>query len=338
MRRFRTPVALLAAVLLAVCLAACGDDDAGTAPVVASSGGDAGTAPSGSGAYPVTVEHAKGATTFESRPERIVTLNVQWTDAVLAMGVQPIAYLLDAASGETGPYPWQVDAVASSERIDASGGVPFEKIAALHPDLILVTYLAEEPGVYDTLAAIAPTIGLLGDLQVDPWQDQVTALGEVLGDPAKAEAVVAGVEAKVQALAEELPGLEGATYAMANYVPGDGIYVIADPDDGASRFFYALGMQIAPDILALDEAAVGRVEISFEQVELLDADLLAILANGGDPTTLPGWSDLTAVRNDAVAEFVFADVVGLNTPTPLSLPYEIDLLRPVLETVASVAR
>ncbi len=327
----RRPLLLsLTVLLVAMAVAGCGDD---AEPPPASA--QATTNAAAAGAFPVTIDHAMGSTTLAARPERIVTLNVQWTDAVLAMGAQPTAYMLDQSSMEAAPYPWHADAVAASTRIDAAGSIPYERVAALRPDLILVTFLGEDRTVYDTLNGIAPTIGLLGELQVDPWQDQVEVMGRVLGEPDRAAQVVADVEGRVAALAEELPGLEGKTYVAANYVAGDGIYVVADPDDGASRFFYALGMQIDPDIVALDTGAVGRVEISFEQVGLLDADLIGILTNGADPRELPGWDQLGAVKRGSVVDFSFADVVGINTPTPLSVPYEIVLLRPAFEAVAA---
>jgi iron complex transport system substrate-binding protein len=110
---------------------------------------------------------------------------------------------------------------------------------------------------------------------------------------------------------------------------------VADPEDGASRLFYGLGMEIDPEILALDEGAVGRVQLSLEQAGLLDADLLGILTNGDDPAALPGWDQLPSVRQGSVVDFELADVVGLNTPTPLSIPHVIELLRPALEVVAA---
>jgi len=330
MNRSRAMWGLAASVLL---VAACGGDGEDAASPTTDVEHPAETTATSS-AYPVTIQHAHGETVIGERPQTIVTLNVQWTDAVLAMGEQPAAYVLDQASLETEPYPWHVDQVAASKRIDATGTVPFEAIAAMQPDLILATFLAEDESVYNTLAGIAPTIPMLGDLQVDTWQQQVAVLGQVLDEPAKAAAVISDVEAQIDALASELPGLQGKTYVAANYVEGDGIYVVADPDDGASRFFYQLGMEIDPDVVALDAEAVGRVKISFEQVGLLDADFVGMLTNGSDPSVLPGWSQLTAVKTGALVDFEFADVVGINTPTPLSLPYEIELLRPALTAVA----
>lgn len=64
------------------------------------------------------------------------------------------------------------------------------------------------------------------------------------------------------------------------------------------------------------------------------ADVLVILPNDGDPHEVPGYEQLTAVRNGAVAELGFADIVGINTPTPMSIPHAIDVLRPALERAA----
>ncbi len=284
----------------------------------------------------VTIEHRYGTTVLDEVPQRIVTLNVQWTDVVLAMDLVPTAYTLSTAIGETDIYPWQVGLLDDAEQIAAGdAGIPFEAIAAAQPDLILGAYNIQDQAAYDTLAAIAPTIGPLGDLQVDPWSDQITVLGQALRAEDAAAEAIAEVDALAAAVAEELPGLEGATYTFANFVPGTGIYVIADPDDGASRLFDAMGMEIDPDIVALDEEAVGRALISFEEIALLDADLVGVLLNGTDPSDVIGLAELPSSENGTLIDFAYADIVGLNTPTPLSVPYLLDLMRPTLELVAA---
>jgi iron complex transport system substrate-binding protein len=132
---------------------------------------------------------------------------------------------------------------------------------------------------------------------------------------------------------EELPGLEGHTVAMANYVPGDAIYVVADPEDGASTFFRQLGIEVDPELVELADGAAGRAELSLEQVELLDSDLLVLLTNGADPTEIPGYDNLPAVRSGAVAVLDVPTITGLNTPSNLSVPYALDAVRPALEAL-----
>ncbi|MAT06161.1 MAG: hypothetical protein CL424_14070 [Acidimicrobiaceae bacterium] len=292
-------------------------------------------ADSGDSPYPVTITHRAGETTIEQRPERIVSLNVQWTDALLAMGETPTAYMLSSAVGEPEPYPWQAGMLDGVDVISSTGPIPFEKVAELQPDLILVTFAAPTESDLALLTEIAPTIGLLGDFEVDPWVDQVEVLGQVLGEPETAAAVIAGVDDEVAAVAADLPGLEGATYTFANLVPGDSIYVIADPNDGASRLFNSLGMQLEPDIVALDEGAVGRIQISYEEVGLLQADLVGVLLNGQDPGSIVGLSEIPSAQTGALAIMELSDIVGLNTPSPLSVPYILDLLMPSLRIVAT---
>jgi iron complex transport system substrate-binding protein len=43
---------------------------------------------------------------------------------------------------------------------------------------------------------------------------------------------------------------------------------------------------------------------------------------------------LPAVVDGAVAEVEYAPVVGLNTPSPLSIPYSLETVRPALEAAA----
>ena len=327
MSRKRPFLSLALAVLLALVAPACGGDDA--------AGSDDGGGEGSNEGYPVTIEHAHGSTTLEERPERIVSLNVQWTDVLLSLGVEPVGYMLDRTSGEEEIYPWQEGRLDDATELVQTDDLPIERIAQLDPDLILVTWAAAEREDYERLAQVAPTIPQLreGDA-VDPWQDLMEAAGRFLGEEERAQQVVDEVDEQVAALRSDLPGLEGKTFTLANYLP-EGITVVADPEDGASVLFEQLGMELNPTILERADGATGRIDLSLEQVDLLDSDLLLILPNDGDPSELPGWEELTAVRTGAVAEMEFRDVVGLNTPTPISIPHVLDLIRPALEAAAA---
>ena len=306
--------------------------------------GDGATTGAGAGAAdaafaPVTIEHAYGATTFDAPPERIATIGLQWTDVILAMGEEPVAHIADPNAGPGDIYPWQVGLLDDSTglAVTSAQDIPFEQLAALDPDLILVTYLADDQAIYDRLHSIAPTIGLLGDRQVDRWQDMITVAGQFLGRPAQADEIIAGVDDVMAGAAAEYAGLEGETFSLANFVPGDAIYVVADPEDGSSVFFQQLGMVIDPDVLAAADGVSGRATFSFEQTALLDGDLLVLFTNGADPSDLVGYDQLAVVAAGASAVVDYASVVGLNTPTPLSIPYSLDVVRPQLAAAAGGA-
>jgi iron complex transport system substrate-binding protein len=78
----------------------------------------------------------------------------------------------------------------------------------------------------------------------------------------------------------------------------------------------------------------GRAEFSLEQAGLLSSDLLVVFSDDGVPTDLVGYDQLPAVTSGAVSEIGYDAVVGLNTPTPLSIPYSLVVVRPALEAAA----
>lgn len=319
--RFAT-VAL--ALTLAAGLTACGGDDSEPA---ASTGTDA-----AGDAETVTLDHVFGTTEITGVPQRIVTIDLQWTDVMLAMGVEPVGYSVDAFMPESG-VPWQ-DLPADAEPLALDDGPPIEQIASLEPDLIVGSYSIADQGVYDQLSGIAPTVAGLDALQVTPWQDLLRTAGDILDEPDRAEEIIADVDGQVDAVAADLPGLEGKTFTLAQYVVGDSIYAVADEQDGSSVFFQQLGMTMYAPVKEEGEASGDtRIIVSTERSDLLQADLLAFLVNGGDESDLadiPGFDQLPGT----VAVLDYPTIVGLNTPSPLSLPYSLEQLRPYLDEAA----
>lgn len=304
-------------------VAACGSGAAGDAD-----GGDV-----------VSVAHKFGTSEVPVQPERVVTLSAQWLDAVLAFDIQPVAFARDALAGDDGLYDWQVEHLDGATPLTATEatGLPLEQIAALDPDLILADYSASEQSVYDQLDAIAPTLGLLGDEQVDRWESQVGVIGEIFGRFDDAEAIIERVRSAVADTAAELPGLEGKTAVLSQFMfDGNQIVAVADPDDGAAALFYDLGMSW-PEHVVTEAAGAGRVFVSAERVDILRSDLLIMWPNGGEPDDLlrlPGFAELPAVQSGAFAAVDVETVVALNTPSALSIEWVLDSLRPELECAA----
>lgn len=323
---------LLGVLLVAMSATACTDDAPDTSPP-ATTATDPTTGSSASDAGPVTVEHRYGSTVVETRPQRIVSLDAQWTDVLLALDAPPVGYIVDPSVPDG--FPWRGDGLDGSTGMTAVDTLPYEQIAALEPDLIVVAYFAQDQGDYDRLTAIAPTIATLRADQVDSWQDITTTAGRVMRDEDAAAELTADVESQVADVAAEIPDLAGHTMALVNFVPGDSFYVVSDPDDGAMALFEQLGLSISPTILDAGEGEEARVKLSLERSDLLDADLLIVFTNGGDEATIAGWDDLPAVRSGAVAVLDYAAVHGLNTPSPLSVPYSLERIRAALDATAA---
>ncbi|GAB3460142.1 iron-siderophore ABC transporter substrate-binding protein [Streptomonospora sediminis] len=316
-RGFARPIALAAALVLGA--AACGAPDSEHA-----AGGP-------SLSEPVAVEHRFDTTTVEAVPKRVVTLDLQWIDVMLSMGVEPVGYPDDTAMPESG-VPWQ-DLSGDAEPLSLADGLPVEQIAALEPDLILGTYTIPDRKSYRLLSRISPTIASLDERQVMPWAELVGIAGRVLDKPAAADEIAASVQDEVEAAAADMPGLEGRTFALAQYVVGDKMYIVADKHDGSSTFFQDLGMRMYPPVKRRgEETGEARIGVSTERSDLLRADFVAFLVNGGDESELgdiPGFDELPGT----VAVLDYPTIVALNTPTPLSIPHALETLRPHLANV-----
>lgn len=313
---------LLSSSVLLLLLAACGGDG----------GSDTAADAPATDAEPVVVDHEYGTTEVAGVPERIVTIDLQWTDTMLALGVEPVGYTVDTYMPDE-TVPWQ-EMPAGAEALDVTDGVPVEQIAALDPDLIVGSWSIADKRTYELLSGIAPTIATLDGAQVTPWQDLVALAGDLLDRPDDADALVAEVDGAVEQTAADLPGLAGQSFELAQYIVGDSMYIVADEADGSSVFFQQLGMEMFGPVREEGEkTGDARINASTERADLLRADLVAFLVNGGDEGDLadiPGFDRLPGT----VAVLDYPTIVGLNTPTPLSVPYSLEQLRPFLEEAA----
>jgi iron complex transport system substrate-binding protein len=285
-------------------------------------------------AEPVTVEHRFGTTTIDAVPERIVAIDLQWTDTMLAMGVEPIAYSVDAYMPDP-EVPWQ-DLPDDATALNMEDGVPIDKILSLDPDLVVASFSISDQETYDLLSARVPTIaGPPSATAVTPWPELVRTAGQILDQPDRAEEVISSVEQEIRDTAAQLPELSGKTFALAQYIVGDSMTIVADEEDGSSELFQQLGMRLYPPLVSEgEESGDARISVSTERADLLRADLLAFLINGGDESDLadiPGFDQLPGT----IAVLDYTTVVGINTPSPLSIPYALDALRPYLEDTAA---
>ncbi|MDT0436780.1 MULTISPECIES: iron-siderophore ABC transporter substrate-binding protein [Streptomyces] len=323
----------LLTVTLVAGLAACGsvkdDSDGG------SSTGSA--TPGASSAFPVTVTHKFGDTKLTSAPKRVVVVGNGGTDdvdALYALGVTPIAVTKDSLSSD-GIYPWLKDRIDTSKTklIDTLNGIDFEQIAALQPDLILATSDFTLDKDYKKLSAVAPTIGYATAWGQQSWQEHVQVVGKALGRQAQAEKLVKETEDGIAAVREKHPGLDGRTYSLSIGNTPAKIYTIASEKDFAARLMSELGLGLTPsvkNIKTVNGSPTG--ELSFEQLDRLDADLVVIafttkdLQKAFEASTLV--KNMAAVKKDRYVVTDVETISQLRSPSVLGIPWALRNLEP----------
>jgi iron complex transport system substrate-binding protein len=263
---------LLAAALLVL---GCGSDARTATPAGGASSAE-------TGAFPVTIEHKFGSTTVEQAPERVVVAGLREQDALLALGVVPVATTEWYGEHPGAIFPWAEEALGDAPRpevLDFTDGLEFERIAGLRPDLIVAVYSGLSQKDYDTLSKIAPTIAQPPG-QVDwgsSWQDELLTVGRAVGKPEEAEKLRDEAQALLDRAAREHPEFEGQTAALAS--PYRGVWVYG-PEDARSRLLTELGFTF-PDALRDVGGDEFGGQLSSEKLDLLDVGVLVWFADPG---------------------------------------------------------
>ena len=288
-------------------------------------------------AFPTTVQHGYGSTTLTEFPQRVISLGYNEQDALLALGVFPIAVRHWFGEDPHAVFPWAQDELGDARpevlRMPF-GELDFEKIAALKPDFISGTYSGMTEDEYNTLSRIAPTLAQSGDYINFgmPWQEQVALIGATLGRSDAASEAVSAVEARFEAVRERNPGWAGRSVVVGS-PRGDGQFGFVASEDARSRVFTSLGFEVPG---RFDEIAGDSFwgSISLEQANLLDGDLLVIhqmqWVEGGRAAVLedPVLSLLKVVQEGRVLFIEGPQDDALQFGTALSLEYFLDLIEP----------
>lgn len=330
-RKLRTT---LLTVTLAAALAACGsveDDEP------ASSSSDGTSTSAASDAFPVTIKHKFGSTEITKAPERVVVIGNGGTDdvdALYALGVTPVAISKDALSAD-GIYPWLKDKIDTkkTELLDTLTAVDYEAVAALQPDLILATSDFTLDKDYKKLAAVAPTVGYETAWGQQTWQEHVKVVGQAVGKPDEAEKVIKETEDSIAAVKAKHPALDGKTYSLSIGNTPAKIFTIASEDDFAAKLMSEVGMKLTPTVTNIKTVSGSPTgELSFEQLDKLDADLVIIAFT--TPDLKKAFESSALVKNmDAVKKdnYVVTDVATisqLRSPSVLGIPWALDNLEP----------
>lgn len=334
MPRFRTAAALTAAA--ALLLTGCASSGSPASTESGSAGGDG---------FPVTITHALGETTIESKPERVATIGWSNQDVALALGVVPVGMDTQVWNwtndAEPGVYEWTQDAIDElggdePAIFSTADGTDFEAIADTEPDVILAAQSGLDAESYATLSDIAPVVAYPEVAWFTSWRDTITVNAEGLGLAAEGKALVSDLEGQI-ADATADANFAGKTAAFFSISAADlsTVYLYTG-GDARTAFLGDLGFDL-PQV-AVDAAESGSFyeEFSAENADqLADVDVIVTYGDGDVLAALqadPLWSTLPAVKAGAVIEVGGGDALSAAvSPTALSIPWVLPTYVPMLE-------
>ena len=277
--RFAAPmVLLLLLVSLALPLTACSPQEA-AAPEAAEPA---------AALFPVTITDDAGRdVTVETEPVRIVSLAPANTEIVYALG------LFDRLVGVTtyDDYPAEV---ANLPKVGDFVTPNLEAIAATEPDIVLATTGVQADAI-EQLEALGATVVAVDPQDLDGLLADIALVGDVLGAPDEAAALVEQMRSDIARIAETVSAEEPTPCF---------IEIAQDP-----LFTAGTGTLLDDLILTAGGRNVvtepGYVGYSLEQLVIDDPQVyLATLGSMSDPSALaerPGYDGLSAVKSGRVA-------------------------------------
>lgn len=319
-------------VLAALALSACGsDDDTDTTSAGAGSGTTATSAKADAGAFPVTVTHARGTTTIEKEPKRIVTVGLRDQDTLLALGIRAVGAMDWFQQDTFAKWPWE-DWGGQPPKIISTGGfeINFERVAAERPDLILGIYQDISGGDYKRLSQIAPTVAQSAKDKpyTTPWRDETRAIATSVGRRTEGEKLIAGVDARFAKARQEHPEFRGQE-AMVIDPSGDSVYGFSSTDP-RGQFLGELGFDSSKRIDDLAKGEFGT-DISDERLKILDVDKLFVLIDKNNRKKFfdkPLVKSLDVYKRGDIVEVPYYDEprqgAAMAFNSVHSLPYAID--------------
>jgi len=237
------------------------------------------TAPAVAQGFPVAIEHALGTTTIAAAPKRVVSIGYIEQDFLYALGVAPVGVRNWWGDYPYATWPWAEPARAAlgaTPEVMPGDEVNLEWVLSQNPDLIVAVYLDLDESTYAALSKIAPVVANPKDYPLwgAPWQVELQLIDRAIsGSTAKADAIIAGIDAKVAAVRAKYPELEGKTGTNVYYDPAEGNFGAWGAEDTASRFITSFGL-VFPDALDKLGDRDNRITISPENLKLIDLDVI----------------------------------------------------------------
>ncbi|MFX0203885.1 MAG: ABC transporter substrate-binding protein [Candidatus Hodarchaeota archaeon] len=234
--------------------------------------------------------------------ERIVSLTPWSTEILFALGLGGKVVGVD----EWSDYPLEVQERIEEGNLTTVGSfteVSIEKVVGLEPDLILAGGGVQSV-VAESLGELGQPVIVLYPKKVDGILSDILLIGKITGQIDEAEALVTGMNEKIQQIADKTRNLPKPRVYVEYFF--DGGYWSYGSESFVDELIYKAG-----GINVFAGFAGKFIMTSTEEVLKANPDII-IISKGGMAITCgltpeeikkrPGWSEIYAVQNNQIYE------------------------------------
>ncbi|MFA1715138.1 ABC transporter substrate-binding protein [Peribacillus frigoritolerans] len=291
----------MGAGLLALSLAACGDDEATESQSSANKTDQ--TSGQQEEAKTRTLTDAMGnKVVVPAKPKRVIATYLE--DNLVTLGIKPVAQwsVKDGASVQ-GYLQDELDGIPTIPH-----DLPFEAVQKMEPDLIIMDSASlVEGGKYEQYNKIAPTY-VIGTEVNNDWRDELKRVGEVFGKEEAAKKALDKYEAKAAKAKETLKKETDNPSVAAIWLVGGKFFVVSESLSSGAVMYEDLGLKVPDVVKEISASATGNWSaISLEKLVELDADHLFLInsdeSTGSKALNESLWKSIPAVKSGNVHEF-----------------------------------
>jgi iron complex transport system substrate-binding protein len=275
-------------------LAACGSSDN------ASGAGSPSASPTSR-----TVTTGAGTFTVPRDPKRVVCIDYFTGIFLVELGLTPAGGIDYSWVDDASMYPAYVPILKKLPSIGEITSTNYEKVTALHPDLILGptpgSRYDNSKGAIKTLGAVAP-VASVDFGQTGDWRGPLQQTADLVGRTAQLAPLVTSYQAAIAAAKQKYADLLATTViSVVDYADGGNV-ALDLPKSTEGVVLADLGVRFGK---ASADNGTSTRELSTERLsDLADSDIILYRADAdGKPTSgldkvveLDGWRDLPAVK------------------------------------------
>lgn len=251
------------------------------------------------------VHHQLGESCIPQQPKRVIAMDQESLEILVALGLQPIATTTaNRVGSKTNLLQDKVGAITD---LGKEGQPNLEKIVQLKPDLIMGMFIL--PQYYELLSDIAPTVSV--EYSQTGWRETLKQAADILDRTSRADQLLANYQKRVSTIGELFSQTVGTLditvmrfytdVHLTQFLNHNSFAVsVLEEIKGLSIPLHQRQLQQVPN------SDWGYVNISLEQLDWLESDALLIALDPGAEASFqhyaqsPLWQQLEVINQKRV--------------------------------------
>ncbi len=270
------------------------------------------------------VQHELGESCIPYHPQRVIVMDQESLEILVALGLKPIATTRANRVGVKTPIlQTQIDMGAIAD-LGKDSHPNLEKIVQLNPDLILGMFIS--PQIYSLLSQIAPTVSV--EYSQTEWRKTLQQVAKIFNQSAKANELLTAYQQRLERMRSQITQSIGKLkFTAMRFYTDAHLTQFLNQNSFTVSVLEELGVLSIPEIQRQQQQVPnsdwGYVNISLERVDWLDADVIFTALDPGSEESFrlyansPLWQTLNVIKQQRVypvdsGYWIFGSILSAN--------------------------